>query len=392
MNWLKTLVTSLMHVINKKADKSEIEQLKKNKADKIDIAQSDWAINDPNDPRYIQNRTHSVIPAVYGALLNEIIVDIPNPNQFVDVNIPASPSGGFYLNYGDKYTVIWDGVTYADVEVVNHGGSGYEPGLGNYGGIFSITESESQNGSFYITSSIPGTHTFSVIGLISPAKYTRIPSEFLNTDDIDSKIATLRKDADVAKNAILYTKQSLTSSQKLQVQNNINAMPGHVFGGNPYFYLSLFGMQATGNHAFAGGDGDTIASGIESFAFGHSVQAQEQFTVAFGRETIAAGLGQFVTGKHNIVDTDDKYAHIVGNGRLDTARSNAHTIDWNGLGWFAGGLKVGGTGQDDTNAKAVATEEYVNSPKSQLILTDQETGENYILCIKNGNLVTYKAE
>ena len=44
----------------------------------------------------------------------------------------------------------------------------------------------------------------------------------------------------------------------------------------------------------------------------------------------------------------------MGNGSV-RARSNAHTIDWNGLGWFASGLKVGGAGQDDTNAVEVAT-------------------------------------
>lgn len=47
-----------------------------------------------------------------------------------------------------------------------------------------------------------------------------------------------------------------------------------------------------------------------------------------------------------------KYAHIVGNGSgyFNTERSNAHTLDWNGVGWFAGGVKVGGKHQDDTDA------------------------------------------
>ena len=39
-------------------------------------------------------------------------------------------------------------------------------------------------------------------------------------------------------------------------------------------------------------------------------------------------------------------ALIIGNGTSDTARSNAHTLDWNGVGWFQGGLQVGGTEQD----------------------------------------------
>lgn len=60
-------------------------------------------------------------------------------------------------------------------------------------------------------------------------------------------------------------------------------------------------------------------------------------------------------------DTRGKYAHIVGNGTADNARSNAHTLDWNGLGWFKGGLKVGGTGQDDSNAENVVLESDLSS-------------------------------
>lgn len=33
------------------------------------------------------------------------------------------------------------------------------------------------------------------------------------------------------------------------------------------------------------------------------------------------------------------YAHIVGNGTSDTARSNAHTLDWNGNAWYAGSVE-----------------------------------------------------
>ena len=59
-----------------------------------------------------------------------------------------------------------------------------------------------------------------------------------------------------------------------------------------------------------------------------------------------------------------KYAFIIGNGEKEfhtngstsITPSNAHTVDWNGLGWYAGGLKVGGTGQDDENAVSVLTE------------------------------------
>ena len=63
------------------------------------------------------------------------------------------------------------------------------------------------------------------------------------------------------------------------------------------------------------------------------------FTVAMGNCTVANGTDQFVQGKYNVKDTGSKYAHIIGNGTSDTARSNAHTVDWNGNAWFAGDVE-----------------------------------------------------
>ena len=65
--------------------------------------------------------------------------------------------------------------------------------------------------------------------------------------------------------------------------------------------------------------------------------------------TIAAGDYQHVQGRNNIEDSENKYAHIVGNGETG-APSNAHTVDWEGNGWFAGNIHIGGSGQNDSNA------------------------------------------
>lgn len=59
-----------------------------------------------------------------------------------------------------------------------------------------------------------------------------------------------------------------------------------------------------------------------------------------GYGTIASTDAQHVQGKYNYVDIEGKYAHIVGNGKSEHTRSNAHTVDWNGNGWFAGGLEA----------------------------------------------------
>ena len=48
----------------------------------------------------------------------------------------------------------------------------------------------------------------------------------------------------------------------------------------------------------------------------------------------------------------------MGNGSYNSGnpiRSNAHTVDWNGIGWYKSGLRVGGNTQDD-GAKNVLLE------------------------------------
>lgn len=108
---------------------------------------------------------------------------------------------------------------------------------------------------------------------------------------------------------------------------------------------------ASGDYSHAEGYNNTTASGIASHAEGDGTKASSE--------------AQHVQGKYNIEDTANKYAHIVGNGSYlgnnVYDRSNAHTVAWDGTGWFKGNVKIGGTGQDDANAKQLATQEYVNN-------------------------------
>lgn len=133
---------------------------------------------------------------------------------------------------------------------------------------------------------------------------------------------------------------------------------------------------SSGNYSHSEGS-TTTASGESSHAEGTRTLASGNNSHAEGDNTIAHGYSQHVQGKYNIEDTENKYAHIVGNGGFDTP-SNAHTLDWNGNGWFAGQLKVGGTGQDDTAAKTIATlddiPENVQSDWNQM----DETAPDYV--------------
>ena len=126
--------------------------------------------------------------------------------------------------------------------------------------------------------------------------------------------------------------------------------------------------HAEGNYSHAEGAG-SHAEGYYSHAEGHS-HAEGDYSHAEGIHSHAFGRSQHAQGEYNIPDQDAKpddpnqrgrYAHIVGNGTSDTSRSNAHTLDWDGNAWFQGTVKIGGTGQDDENAKELATKDYVDS-------------------------------
>lgn len=123
----------------------------------------------------------------------------------------------------------------------------------------------------------------------------------------------------------------------------------------------------------------TEAIGLDSHAEGKFSTAIGQDSHAEGTETTAIGDNQHVQGKNNIEDNNNKYAHIVGNGQDYEHPSNAHTIDWQGNGWFQGNVKVGGTSQDDTNAQNLVTEDKYNRLKATLPTTGEVTGQDVTL-------------
>lgn len=56
----------------------------------------------------------------------------------------------------------------------------------------------------------------------------------------------------------------------------------------------------------------------------------------FGQGCISSSDWSMTAGKYNANDTNKEYAHVVGNGTSNSARSNAYTLDWSGNGTFAG--------------------------------------------------------
>ena len=98
----------------------------------------------------------------------------------------------------------------------------------------------------------------------------------------------------------------------------------------------------------------TTASGENSHAEGYCTNASAKDSHAEGYFTTAKSSYQHVQGICNVADSSNKYAHIVGNGRSVSARSNAHTLDWNGVPWFKGRPQFGGTEQDQGSQTVMA--------------------------------------
>lgn len=149
-----------------------------------------------------------------------------------------------------------------------------------------------------------------------------------------------------------YTEASSTASHAEGVSTKAAGYYSHAEG---------YGTQAlqSGDHA----EGmNTVAAGNASHAEGNNTRAtggcshaEGSYTVAGGNAshaegmyTTAAGSSQHVQGQYNIEDKGGKYAHIVGNGRAENERSNAHTLDWEGNAWYAGTVECGGIILTDT--------------------------------------------
>lgn len=78
------------------------------------------------------------------------------------------------------------------------------------------------------------------------------------------------------------------------------------------------------------------ASGLLAHAEGANAVAKGNLSRAQNYGTIASGEAQTAMGRFNVEDTNGNYAVIVGNGTMNSNRSNAMTLDWNGILTVAG--------------------------------------------------------
>ena len=169
--------------------------------------------------------------------------------------------------------------------------------------------------------------------------------------------------------------RSTTASGKYSHAEGYNTVAGsnssHSEGAN---------TTANGDFSHAEG-GSTMAMGTYSHAEGFHTGAHGHYSHTEGYYTTARSNYQHSQGKYNIEDNLNKYAHIVGNGTSDSARSNAHTLDWNGVPWFQGRPQFGGTAQDNGSQTVMANGD------SEIILTSTG-GKKFRITVDDSGALT----
>ena len=260
--------------------------------------QSDWEQNDDSCADFVKNRPFYAYDTKFECYREQEITF--NEEGFAG-SLSESDSG-YYLSDGDTIAVIVDGVSYSG-KAYNSGPPIYEiwwnapPFKVNYDGV------RCSDSSFY-------GKTVKIQVFKVEASVVKMDKQFLppiSVNDLDDFPETVGK------------------------------------------------KTKDGGEAFNG----TMVSGNYAHSEGYYSEAPGWYSHSEGKHTIARGENSHVQGKYNVEDAINKYAHIVGNGTDDDKRSNAHTLDWSGNAWFAGRVKVGGTGQDDIAAKTLATTEDI---------------------------------
>lgn len=149
------------------------------------------------------------------------------------------------------------------------------------------------------------------------------------------------------------------------------------------------GPIASGESSHAEGARGTTASGAASHAEGVNTKAAGITSHAEGTATIANGRNQHVQGRFNVADNDNKFADIVGNGNsegLETVRSNAYALDWDGNLYLKGGVYVNCNADSTGGTKlSLDVDSIMGAIKDQLYEKVYPVGSVYMTSDDNFN-------
>ena len=358
---------------------------------------ADWNQNDPSTVDYVKNRTHWSDGLVEEVVLKQQTVGL---SDTVDCEIIV----------GQTYEVTWDNKVYHCVAWGNSSviglGFGEFMDIGEGETVPFLIYNNKIRCEHGTTHTISITTTVENIHKLD-SKYLDLPTNLATTDDVQEAVDLANTAQTAADNAqTAATNAQNTANTKMDATNpvgtgsfSMNRKSGSIIGqnsvsmgentimslnngfasgkynnepyvenvtsissnsiynyfsqdGRAYFYSSEYTFSSeTGMYSLVNAIETTGTAmrnnhiDIKNMYF--IEKAPESTTMRYVknivyRESYAYGI---IDG--DLYTSDKKsYAHIVGNGTSDTARSNAHTLDWNGVGWFQGGLQVGGTAQD----------------------------------------------
>ena len=338
--------------------------------------QADWNQSDETAVDYIKNRTHWVKRAE--TLLDSEVFDCTTLTEDSE-SYYCTKSGNIGLINGNKYIVTVDGTEYTTSALAAFGTND----VALIAEIDKCRIYDRENGVVEVFTNSSASLTISIVDaedIYIKLDERFIPDVFARSTDIELKMAkenptgtgalsiNRASGSEVGENSIAIGTDCVASGDSaVAIGSGVSATgfashaegTGTVASGN-LAHAEGQDSQATGYASHAESSGE--ANGDYSHAEGYGI-ADGNYSHASGNGTWAVGRSQTVIGEANLEDsaadaaTRGTYAVIVGNGDIDAGEySNASTLDWDGNGWFAGGLKVGGTGQDDEAAVNVVLE------------------------------------
>ena len=181
------------------------------------------------------------------------------------------------------------------------------------------------------------------------AKYVKTEQGY---QEIKTTVAPMVETKMDANNPVGTGSFSMGRKSGSQIGNNSHAEGFNTTASGENTHAEGGSTTASGDFSHAEG-ASTTASSSSSHAEGFNTTASGMYSHAEGLYTKAKSSNQHVQGKYNVEDSQGKYAHIVGNG-TGSARSNAHTLDWNGVPWFKGRPQFGGTAMNNGSQTVMA--------------------------------------
>ena len=294
--------------------------------------QPDWNQNDNTKPDYVKNR-----PFYTGAPVETVLVE----EQIVTFTSGWSDTSfDFDISSEDIVKVIWDGTEYICIPKIH-------PNWFYFGNRFLDDEQFEDTGepfyydgeSFFAASSADS-HLIKVSKISNEViqidlKY--IPngnirnglSRFSTEEGTSTKASGVGSHAEGSDTTAsgkyahaegIFTIASGDYSHAEGSESTASGVGSHTEGSS---------TTASGKYAHAEGT-STKASGVGSHAEGSDTTASGKYAHAEGIFTIASGDYSHVEGKYNIEDTANKYAHIIGNGKLPSELHNCFMVGWDG--------------------------------------------------------------